>query len=52
MEYSEQKGKSILLTENNVLDIYKKLIDKKEVSEEEKAKVIKRFYEILNYEYK
>ncbi len=38
--------KSILLTEQNVLDIYKKLISRQEVSQEELDQVLVRFNEL------
>jgi hypothetical protein len=39
----------ILLTEENVMDIYRKLADGKSVNEEERQKVLKRFNELVNY---
>ena len=41
--------KQILMTESNVLDIYKKLTNKQEISEEELEQVKKRFYQLVNY---
>ena len=41
------KKKYYPLNESNVLDVYKKLLNKEEVSPEETAEVKKRFFEIL-----
>lgn len=38
----------IILTEENVLDVYKKLSSNQEISQEELDKVLKRFYELVN----
>lgn len=38
-----------MLTEDNVLDIYKKLTNNENPTEEEKKAVIKRFNELVNY---
>lgn len=38
----------ILLTENNVVDIYKKLVNKENISQEEIEQVKERFYELVN----
>ncbi len=40
--------KEIILTEANVLDIYKKLCAKENIPQEEHDKVLIRFYELLN----
>ncbi len=40
--------KEIILTEANVLDIYKKLSAKENIPQEEHDKVLNRFYELLN----
>lgn len=40
--------KKIELTEENVLDVYKKLSSNQEISQEELDKVLKRFYELVN----
>lgn len=39
----------ILLTENNVLDVYIKLRDKENVTQDELEQVRKRFHELLDY---
>lgn len=39
----------ILLTENNVVDIYKKLVNNDDISQEEIEQVKKRFFELVNY---
>jgi hypothetical protein len=40
----------IILTENNVLDIYKGLIgNSKGLSKKEEEQVMKRFWELVNY---
>ena len=41
------KEKGIYLTESNVMDIYKKLVNKSYVDPEEIALVKKRFFELL-----
>lgn len=38
----------IPLTENNVVDIYKKLVNKENISQEEIEQVKERFYELVN----
>ena len=38
-----------ILTEGNVLDVYKKLVNKQEVPADELKAVQKRFFELLNY---
>ena len=38
----------ILLTESNVVDIYKKLVNKENISQEEIEQVKERFYELVN----
>ncbi len=40
----------ILLTENNVVDIYKKLVNNDDISQEEIEQVKKRFFELVNYQ--
>ena len=40
---------AILLTESNVLDVYKKLVNKEEIPLEELEAVQKRFFELVNY---
>lgn len=40
--------KSILLTEENVLDIYKKLCSNQEISDEELEQVLARFNELAD----
>lgn len=44
-----EKDKVFLLTESNVLDIYKKLVNKEEISDEELSEVQKRFFDLVNY---
>lgn len=44
-----EKDKVFLLTESNVLDVYKKLVNKEEISDEELSEVQKRFFELVNY---
>ena len=44
-----EKDKVILLTESNVLDVYKKLVNKEEISDEELSEVQKRFFDLVNY---
>lgn len=39
----------IILTEENVLDVYKKLVNKEEIREEELEAVKQRFYKLLNH---
>lgn len=43
-----KEAKEIILNENNVIDIYKKLVDHQEVSNEEIEAVKRRFYELIN----
>ncbi len=40
----------IVLTENNVVDIYKKLVNNDDISQEEIEQVKKRFFELVNYQ--
>ena len=42
-------NKVFILTESNVLDIYKKLNNNEEIPQEELDAVLKRFYELSNY---
>jgi hypothetical protein len=44
-----EKDKVFLLTESNVLDVYKKLVNKEEISDEELSEVQKRFFDLVNY---
>lgn len=44
-----EKDKVFLLTESNVLDVYKKLVNKEEISNEELSEVQKRFFDLVNY---
>ncbi len=39
---------SFLLTESNVLDIYKKLSSNQEIPQKELGQVLERFYELVN----
>ena len=41
--------KQIILTEENVVYIYKKLLNKEQISQEETEQVKKRFFELVNY---
>lgn len=38
----------LILTEENVLDVYKKLSSNQEITQEELDKVLERFYELVN----
>lgn len=40
----------ILLTEKNVTDIYKKLVNNDDISQEEIEQVKERFFELVNYQ--
>ncbi len=42
--------KQILLTEENILDIYRKLVNKDTISQEELEQVKERFFELVNCE--
>ena len=44
-----EKEEGLYLTESNVMDVYKKLINKSEIDSEEKTQVLRRFYELVNY---
>ena len=44
-----EKDKVFLLTESNVLDVYKKLVNNEEISDEELSEVQKRFFDLVNY---
>ena len=39
-----------LLTENNVVDIYKKLVNTEDINQEEIEQVKERFFELVNYQ--
>lgn len=41
-------NKVFILTESNVLDVYKKLVNKEEIPQDELDKVLKRFFELSN----
>ncbi len=45
----EEKKPNLLLTEANVLDVYKKLAGNEAIPAEELEAVKKRFYELVNY---
>lgn len=38
----------LILTEENVLDVYRKLSSNQEITQEELDKVLERFYELVN----
>lgn len=40
----------IVLTEENVIDVYKALVNQQTVDREMEEAVIKRFYELVNYQ--
>ncbi len=39
----------IILTEKNLIDVYKKLSNNDDVSQEELEQIRKRFFELVNY---
>lgn len=41
-------NKVFILTESNVLDVYKKLVNNEEIPQDELDKVLKRFFELSN----
>ncbi len=43
-------SKQIILNEENLMDIYRKLAKKDDFSPEEVEQVKKRFYELVNYQ--
>lgn len=47
---TNDSSKGIILTESNVIEIYKKLTNNENVDPQEIEDVKKRFYELLNYE--
>ena len=39
-----------ILTESNVIDVYKALVNKKDIDQEEIERVKARFHELVNYQ--